>query len=302
MYIRCFICCLFLLINQNIALANESPPSQLARQVVDQLMNVENEKASASIQKLEQKYPDYPVLGFLKLAPLWAKAESSYDETVRRQTLQKGLELLSHYIGQAESNIAKQPGSPEWRLSLGLSQAFKGLAYMRLGEYLDAYHFGRAGRDTLRSLINDNPNSEDAYFVLGFYEYHTGSVPFYLSWLTWLIDLSGDQELGLQYIHRAIKRAPILSPEASRLLLTQTETNQSNACQRKELARKMANQYPNNKQFPWLESEFLKLCSPMLPKNKGRQPSAGVAGDESVTTAAQSSRPDYLRYLYTLGV
>jgi len=263
-----FVCYLALVIFPHTALANESA-NQLARQVVDQLMNIENDKASASIQKLEQKYPDYPLLGFLKLAPLWAKAEGSYDETVRRQTLQKGLKLLSHYIAQAESKIVKLPDSPEWRLSLGLSQAFKGLAYMRLGEYLNAYHFGRAGRDTLRSLINDNPNSEDAYFVLGFYEYHTGIVPFYLSWLTWIIDLSGDQKLGLQYIHRAIDHAPILSPEATRLLLTQTATDPNNACERKELAHNMANRYPNNEQFPWLEKQFSRICPSHIIHVKG---------------------------------
>ncbi len=273
MLLRNIICCLILLIFQNTALANESAsPDEstvLARQVVDQLMNIENEKAVAIIEEMERDYPDYPLLGFMKISPLWAKAEGAYDNTVREKTLHTILGLLSQSIELSKSKINKQPNNPDWRLNLGLSQAFTGLVYMRLGQWINAYHLGRAGRDTLRSLIKDNPDTEDAYFVLGFYEYHTGGTPFYLSWLTWLIDLSGDQKLGLQYIHRAIDRAPILSPEASRLLLTQTKTNQNNACQRKEHAHNMAARYPNNEQFPWLEIQFKKICSPHIVKIKG---------------------------------
>jgi len=259
MLLRNFMCCLILLIFQNTALANESA-SQLARQVVDQLMNIENENAAATIQKLERNYPDYPLLGFMKVAPLWAKAEATYDKNTRLSALHAVLEQLSQNIHAAKSEIGKHPDHPDWLLSLGLSQAFSGLAYMRLGEWLNAYHAGRAGRDTLRALAQTHPDIEDAYFVLGFYEYYTGNVPFYLSWLTWIVDLSGDRELGLQYIYRAIDHAPLFSPEASRLLLTQTETDISNACKKNELAHNMAVRYPNNEQFPWLEQQMQSIC------------------------------------------
>jgi len=248
---------LFSLPNQLIA---SETAKHLARQTVDQLMNIENKKAAATLEKLEQDFPNYSLLGFMKVSPLWAKAESTYDETVRLSTLHQVMKQLKENIKTAQSKISKYPDNPDWQLSLGLSQAFSGLAYMRLGEWVKAYRTGRAGRDTLRRLLHTHPEIEDAYFVLGFYEYHTGSVPFYLAWLTWLVDLSGDQELGLQYIHRAIKFAPVFSPEASRLLLVQTETTQENACQRKEHAQKMVKRYPNNEQFPWLEKQFNNIC------------------------------------------
>ena len=260
LYLQSIIYFMISFVFPNIALANE-PATQLARQVVDQLMNVENEKAASSIQQLEHQYPNYPLLGFMKVAPLWAKAESTYDKNIRLTTLHNILGMLSKNIQRAQSKISKQPDNPNWKLSLGVSQAFRGLAYMRLGEWLNAYQAGREGRDTLRELVRNHPEVEDAYMVLGFYEYHTGNVPFYLKWLTWMIDLSGDAKLGLQYIHRAIKYAPVFSPEASRLLLLQTETNQANACQRKERAQEMATRYPNNELFPWLEIKMKKICN-----------------------------------------
>ncbi|MBL4760990.1 MAG: hypothetical protein JKY80_09160 [Mariprofundaceae bacterium] len=232
-------------------------------------MNQQNSEAENTLITLEKEYPSYPLLNFMKMAPIWALAESSYDQDIRLHSLKTVLKLLAQSIELANAQISKHPDNPEWKLALGLSQAFSGLVYMRLGEWLNAYHAGRAGRDTLRAVVQTHPEIEDAYFVLGFYEYYTGNVPFYLAWLTWLVDLSGDSELGLQYIHRAIKHAPVFSPEASRLLLAQTETTQDNACQRKEHAHNMAKRYPNNEQFPWLEKQSNNICSSHIFNVKG---------------------------------
>ncbi|MCF6208446.1 MAG: hypothetical protein L3J61_03550 [Ghiorsea sp.] len=241
--------------------ATSKTANQLARQIVDQLMNIENEKAAQTLLALEHSFPNYSLLGFMKITPLWAKAESTYDEETRLRYLHAVIEQLTQNIQSAQSEIRKHPDSADWQLNLGLSQAFAGLAYIRLGEWLKAYRAGRAGRDTLRVLVQTHPKIEDAYFVLGFYEYYTGNVPFYLAWLTWLVDMSGDRALGLQYIQRAITHAPIFSPEASRLLLVQTETNPQNACEKKKHAHNMAEQYPNNVQLPWLEKQFNHICS-----------------------------------------
>ena len=259
---------LILFTSPNAAMASKTA-NQLARQVADELMNIENKKAALTLQKLEHDFPDYALLGFMKIAPLWAKAESTYDKDIRLQSLHKVLELLTQNIQTAQFEIDKHPHHQDWQLSLGMSQAFLGLVYMRLGEWLNAYHAGREGRDVLRIAVKNHPEIEDAYFVLGFYEYYTGNVPFYLAWLTWLVDLSGDKELGLKYIHRAIKHAPIFSPEASRLLLVQTYTNQGNACQRKELAHDMAKRYPKNEQFPWLEKQLSNICPTDIVHAKG---------------------------------
>jgi len=239
----------------------EATATQMARQIVDQLMNREDARAEQTLILLQKDYPNYPLLGFMKISPQWAKAEGTYDKAVRLQTLQHILSLLTQSITLAQSQLVEHPDNAEWKLNLGLSQAFTGLVYMRLGEWLDAYQFGLAGRDTLRLLIKEKPNMEDAYFVLGFYEYYTGSVPIYLSWLTWLVDLSGDKELGLQYIHRAIEHAPIVSPEATRMLLAQTNTDKTNACQKLQLTQKMQRQYPRNELFPWLEKQIRPLCN-----------------------------------------
>lgn len=258
MFVRIVLCSCMLFFWQPEA---QATATQVARQVVDQLMNREGARAKQTLILLQKDYPNYPLLGFMKITPQWAKAEGTYDKAVRLQTLQHILSLLTQSITLAKSQLVEHPDNAEWKLNLGLSQAFTGLVYMRQSKWLDAYQFGLAGRDTLRSLVKEKPHMEDAYIVLGFYEYYTGSVPVYLSWLSWLVDLSGNKELGLQYIHRAIEHAPILSPEASRMLLAQTKTDKTNACQKLPLTQKMGREYPRNELFPWLEKQIRPLCN-----------------------------------------
>jgi len=251
------------------AIAVEADSAQTrSRIIVDALMNQETEHADALVQSLEMEYPDYPLLGFIRLSTLWAKAESSYDTEKRLLILEEGISLLKENIAMAttktgkpaSNNLSAKKVSLEWKLNLGLSQAFLGLAYMRTESWLKAYHYGRQGRDTLRELIEENPSAEDAYIVLGFYEYHTGTIPFYLAWLAALVDLSGDSSLGLQYIHRSMEKAPLLSPEAKRLFLMQTETTPANVCEKKILSTEMTRLYPKNEFFPWFKSQMITHC------------------------------------------
>jgi len=262
---------------QAIAVPADSAQTR-SREIIDVLMNGQIEHADALVQSLETKYPDYPLLSFIQLSPLWAKAESSYDTEKRLLILEAGISQLKENIAIATIKIShltsERPSvkkvEQEWKLNLGLSQAFLGLAYMRTQSWFKSYQYGRQGRDTLRELIKENPNVEDAYMVLGFYEYHTGVIPFYLAWLALLVDLSGDSVLGLQYIHRGMENAPLLSPEAKRLFLMQIETTAANVCEKKMLSIEMTKLYPKNEYFPWFTSQMLKFCP---------EPIASVADD-----------------------
>lgn len=239
-----------------------------SREIIDVLMNGQIACADVLVQELEIKYPDYPLLSFIQLSPLWAKAESSYDAEKKLLILEAGISQLKENIAIATTKISeltsesssKKSVEQAWKLNLGLSQAFLGLAYMRTQSWFKSYQYGRKGRNTLRELIKENPNVEDAYLVLGFYEYHTGVIPFYLAWLAALVDLSGDSALGLQYIHRSMEKAPLLSPEAKRLFLMQTKTTSANACEKKILSSEMTRLYPKNEYFPWFTSQMLRLC------------------------------------------
>ena len=67
-----------------------------------------------------------------------------------------------------------------------------------------------------------------------------------------LFDISGDRHLGVQYLQLAIARAPVMAPEAARMLLAAAALQPEyvdNPCQYLPLSRQTHDRYPQNPHF-----------------------------------------------------
>jgi tetratricopeptide (TPR) repeat protein len=224
--------------------------TRLARQGVNALLDVQLDRANAIFDSLQQKYPDYPLSGFLHASVYWVRAEAAHGAE-QRKARAMGIKRLEQAITQAKEALKKTPDDPYWRLDLGMSLFFAARLYHDQGEILVTYNYARHGRDELRDLLKTHPEMEDAYFVLGMYEYIAGSVPPALHWLTVLFDISGSRRLGVKYLERATAHAPLMAPEAARILLAaaaiQPEYNRP--CDYRPLAIYMYDRFNGNPYF-----------------------------------------------------
>lgn len=212
---------------------------QLARQTVDQLVNLQNDEAEAILDRLDRAYPDYPLTGFYRAAAIWAQAQS------KPELAASALQTLQQSEREAKAALETQPGNAQWQLALGMSQTFIARLYQQLGEWIKGWKALRAGRDNLRQLLQKHPDANDALFTLGLYETLTGSVPDGWRWLSRTIDLDGDPKKGLKYLRTAIVEAPVVAPEAARTLLNTTAPE----CGNRALAWQMRQTYPDNPDF-----------------------------------------------------
>lgn len=155
---------------------------QLARQAVDRLVNLQNDQAEAVLDHLYQAYPGYPLTGFYRTAAIWARAQSKpkLQDSAMRTLLQSERD--------AKAALADQPDNAEWRLALGMSQTFVARLYQSQGKWIKAWKALWAGRDNLRQLLQQHPETSDALLMLGLYETLTGSVPDGL-WLNRLAEI-----------------------------------------------------------------------------------------------------------------
>ncbi len=254
---RIFICCLLIsTAAPHFVLACDSP---LARQVADLLVANNIEPASLLLDQLEAQQPNHPMLGIYRGAVLWAQAQnaSKNDQPVAQQ---KAIDAMEQVIDHELHALHDNPAQSDRQLSLGMAQAFIARLYLQQQKWLKAYRYGRKARDGLRDLIKQYPNQEDAYLVLGLYEYHTGSVSPFWKWLTAMIDLSGDAQLGIQYIERAVQNAPVVAPEAARVLLTEVKSSRPQVCDYLTLAQYMREHYSSNPQFSMALQDTYILC------------------------------------------
>lgn len=227
-----------------------APGDVIARQGVDQLLRLKFDDAMRIFDQLEKRHPSYPLLGFLRASTYWVKAEASQGAK-RKHAWEEASRHLLVVIKQAKQELEQRPQDPLWRLNLGMSQFFAGRVHIDGGRFLQAIRYARAGRDVLRDLIKEYPDMEDAYFVLGMYEYLAGSVPRGLRWLTYLLGVSGNRDLGIRYLERATAKASIMGPEAARMLLAAAAIQPEHVapCQYLHLAKTVRQHYPENPHF-----------------------------------------------------
>lgn len=230
-------------------------PEAIARKGIDQVINLEMNNARKTFASLGKQYPDYPLLPFLVATVNWAEAEVSHGDQ-RDRMKDKAISTMVAAVNKAdryiESHADDKAGiADQWRMTRGMANFFAARMYADGGHTLKAYRLGRAGRDELRGLIEKNPDMNDAYLVLGMYEYIAGSIPKGLRWLATLFDLRGDRDLGVRYLERASARAPVMAPEAARMLLVAAgilpETTRS--CAYLPMAQYARNKYPGNPHY-----------------------------------------------------
>ncbi len=233
----------------------------LARTGVDTLMRLEFDEARRVFKRLGSRYPDYPLLGFLKASVYWVEAEAS-NGGARKPAWKEASVQLAKAIKIATQGMEKNPDNYLWKLNLGMTSFFAGRAELERKHTFKAIRYAKKGRDILRDLIKERPHTEDAYFVLGMYEYLAGSVPKGLRWLASILGVSGDRDLGIQYLERATARAEVMAPEAARILLAAAavQPEYNNPCHYLPLARDMRTKFPQNPHYSAALQLILAHC------------------------------------------
>ncbi|MDH5184971.1 MAG: hypothetical protein OEX12_13900 [Gammaproteobacteria bacterium] len=232
--------------------ASATSDQQLARDAMDALFRLQYAKAEQQIYLLSEQNPDYHMLAFLRAGVFWLKAEAEQSGIDHRPAWSKAAAAYDAAIQQAEEKLEQSPDSPQWRLALGMSQFYAARTYVGLGKIIKTYRYARAGRDTLRELIQTHPDSYDAYIALGLYEYIAGSIPRSLAWLAYLFDISGDREKGIQYLRLTVEKAPLMAAEGSRMLIAAAALQPEyvdDACQYIPLSRQSLKLFPQNPHF-----------------------------------------------------
>jgi len=225
----------------------------MARHGVDQVLNLEMDNARKTFSQLEKKYPGFELTPFLKASVDWAEAEvSSGDKrNAMRDRAIKAMLAAADIASEKIESLEGTEDAEKWHLTRGMANFFAARMYADNGHTLKAYHLGRSGRDELRELIEKHPDENDAYLVLGMYEYIAGSIPRGLRWLAVLFDLAGDRALGVKYLERASAQAPIMAPEAARMLLVAAgvlpETTRN--CAYLPMAKYVRSRYPKNPHY-----------------------------------------------------
>lgn len=233
------------------------------RRVIDLFSNNDFSAARTHLDQWARRGAGADELAFYRALVVLARARHSAGKQRERLT-QQALQQLLGFVTDYSNSTDK--------LNIGMAKALAARIYLDQERWFKAYRLGRAARDELRALVKREPEREDAWFVLGLYEFYTGSVPAGLKWLMALLDLSGDREKGLRYLERAVTHAPVAAPEAARVLVYELPLEAPQVCAYIPLLKEMRKRYAQNLLLTLRLQRLYRNCGhPLLALAENRQ-------------------------------
>lgn len=218
------------------------------RRVVDALMNEEPAAADRFIEQWSRADGSNPLVDVHRAMVQVVRAYHAESSAQRRLHEDRALRYSEKVLARDGWNpLEESGGDARTRLARGYALALQAVIHYNRGEERKAYDLGYRGHELLQSLVDSDPSMEDAYFVLGMYEYYLGSIPEEKRSGARLLNMRGDVDQGIAWLERAVARAPVISPEAARVLLVQLGLPDEQLCRYQGLARQMHQRYPGNR-------------------------------------------------------
>jgi hypothetical protein len=245
-----------------------------ARAVMDQLLDLD---IATARNKLAAWPQDENSAQLHTLYSAMTTLVNSYNDGtgVNQHYKDEALAQLRKLSSVTEKRINRGDADPETRFVHGMAEAYISAILLSKEKQIRAYTHAQAGREALQNLVNEHPEMEDAYLVLGMFEYFLGSIPDDLKSKARLMGMEGDKDLGLSYLERAVENAPISAPEAARVLLLETGLPEEESCRYQPLADLMHQRYPRNELFTVTARIIALQCR--IAEAEGRMVAAPVS-------------------------
>lgn len=154
--------------------------------------------------------------------------------------------LTAEAVEKARLRLAKDPEDRAARFLRGF--AYQNLASFETTLKRNWWAAFRAGAKTVRDhreLLRGDPNFHDARLSTGVYDYVTGSLPWSVKWLAFLLGYRGDRERGKRELELAAERAALVADDA-RVVLVLIHTRERNYTKALERLEELHRKFPAN--------------------------------------------------------
>jgi hypothetical protein len=192
---RLIFCCFFLSLGFSQALS-------LSEQIELALFKYENEYALQLLDENKENISIYRQATFRAVTffNLYFRSQPAHRNKAYIDSM---LTVLEPTLRDAEK-ISDAKIADDW-LMLGGAYGFVGMAEFIKGNRVTALRYASKAKGVLDDLVKVHPETIDAYFGIGVYNFALGQPPAYLRFLLMILGFSGDTELGFKQITRVAK-------------------------------------------------------------------------------------------------
>ena len=224
-------------------LAQDSKTLALAIKGLDLGSNLQYKEAYEVFQKLIELEPDNPRGYFLRSAIyFWMYSEDINNEEVG----DKFRDLSYEAVEVGEAKLAENKNDIDARFFLGGAYGSLGRYYALQKSYLNAYWYGKKGKDYLEEVVEMDSTYYDAYLGLGIYHYLADVLPRFVKILSVILGVQGDREQGLREIQLAAEKGLYSKTEAMFVLGGIYAFREDRPEEAIEIFNKLLEKYPEN--------------------------------------------------------
>lgn len=213
------------------------------KQINSYLFSGEWHKSDSLIELELSQNPASLKYNFMKAYTLYYARYFSNDAYDRPTTLQK----VKHYTWKAITTGEELEENLPNNFYMGCAYAYLARANAMQQEYWDAYWNAGKSQNYFEDVIDIEPGIHDAYMNLGVFEYYPDvAITGFTSVLAWLGGMSGDRELGLQYIYDTSQKGVLFKDEAIFALGIINSFTENNSTEANHYWTALYNKYPQN--------------------------------------------------------
>lgn len=181
--------------------------------------------------------------------------------------------LLINYAEKVVEKYEDKKLSTDEKYYLGSIYGFLGRMYGVEGSWMKAFSNGKAGKNMLEDIIEKDAQYADAYLLLGILNYYADRLGGVVGFVAGVLGLSGDREVGIQYLKLAEQRGILTSSQAAMLLVELYSRLEGNNLDAFPYFEKLIKKYPNNSHFiNW-------YCRELMEQNEIEKTAAFIEND-----------------------
>ena len=197
----------------NISIQGQTPGlTQVDEEINNNIFSGDWQEAKLLIEQNIRENPEHPKYYFMKaymyyLSRYFANTGMSRDSTIN---------VVHYYSSMAIKKAEQLEQTTEVKFYTGCAYGYLARAHGMRQEWWAAYWAASSSENYLEEVIDEDPEINDAYFELGIINYYPAvAITGFTSTLAWIGGMSGDRELGLNYLNNVADNGNLFKAEAN---------------------------------------------------------------------------------------
>ena len=214
---------------------------------------MEHDRACELFTEVAENDPYHPLGSFGALANRWISNQGKYGYKAGNRDL---LERIDDVILDYRRQLTLDPDNGQLKYYIGLSNGLRARVLLAEKDWLGVLVSGYRIIRNLKAAFRENPDDPDVIIAFGVFNYYVGLSSGFMKIASWIMQLSGSKEEGLQQIETAALQGNYSRYEARSILAYLNLYFESDYDAAKRWLDLLIHDFPENPYYNFLYAEY----------------------------------------------